>query len=1073
MDDLDLGQTVRGFAPGQQVFNRFTLQRILGRGGMGIVWLARDDELERNVALKFLPDIVALDRESVSELKRETRRNLELTHPHIVRIYDFAQDAKAAAISMEYVDGCSLSAAKVDRPGGIFPLAEVTRWTTQLCEALSYAHGRARVVHRDLKPANLMIDSAGVLKITDFGIACSIADSVSRVSKNLGSSGTPLYMSPQQMMGERPSAADDIYAVGATLFELLAGKPPFYTGNIILQVQNKQPVSIAARREELGAATGEPVPALWEETIAACLAKQPAERPPSIAALAERLGLSGTFTPAPPEIVAETPKPPPPVPVTASPPVPARPAAAPAPVVRRKSRAGLWVATAAGVIVLAGAGVWLGDVPNRLEASGRMADAQAAMFAADWPTALRALRETAELRPTDAEYRREFDEAQQRWLEMVGLEIAGLEARAAHDRLQDFAPAAVVLVEPHAGNFQRLTDATTESVREVIRGAIRVAQARTEAREFRAALDALAAVRGHAHLVPEHADADRAVRVARVSDAIDRARDLAGEREFETAFAVLDEVRDDAPVLAEEHAQGVIHVKEAQVGYVLETLRGARQADSSEFSAAFAQLTDMGAHGVLAEQIAETTAEMRRRAEQFSTERLARALVAGDAAEADAAIADYARFTQSQFTVTGAALVGTKDLPGFLAALETLRMRPAADRPRTHGRDIALIAAVRSRFADAPAVTALLRADFDAWSRVEEEAGRPGLALYLLAEAVREGAPADAAREGRLKARLADDVALKIAWAPLRIEGTAGEPLRSEPLRALRTAVEQRVGSFLRPASADGAGIVLLAPTLAGPATADQPRRERKSVRYQSGTRQVRNYAYENLQSQLADAQEDMRQAQRGMQNAEAEAKRQAASTTDPNAALLTALAGGISAGLYQNNYNKAANRAANLRAQLRNTPRTLSEPVYADEPYDVITHNLTYSAELLLTPERSPAASRWRAQVAHQTVEVTGNRDRGVPVQAPSYPAAATLHRQLGQQLAERVRDTSPVMLSLGRSTFAELADRARQAGHDALARADDLWALVLLWRSINVDPDGAARVEQDVRAALGLPRR
>ncbi|HRI83365.1 MAG TPA: hypothetical protein PLF88_13055, partial [Opitutaceae bacterium] len=89
MDDLDLGATIKGFSPGQKVFNRFTLQRILGRGGMGVVWLARDEDLERDVALKFLPEIVALDRESVAELKRETRRNPELTHPHIVRIYDF------------------------------------------------------------------------------------------------------------------------------------------------------------------------------------------------------------------------------------------------------------------------------------------------------------------------------------------------------------------------------------------------------------------------------------------------------------------------------------------------------------------------------------------------------------------------------------------------------------------------------------------------------------------------------------------------------------------------------------------------------------------------------------------------------------------------------------------------------------------------------------------------------------------------------------------------------------------------------------------------------------------------
>ena len=91
MSDLDFGATIRGFSPNQKVFQRYTLQRILGRGGMGVVWLARDEELERDVALKLLPEIVTMDRESIRDLKRETRRGLYLTHSHIVRIYDFVQ----------------------------------------------------------------------------------------------------------------------------------------------------------------------------------------------------------------------------------------------------------------------------------------------------------------------------------------------------------------------------------------------------------------------------------------------------------------------------------------------------------------------------------------------------------------------------------------------------------------------------------------------------------------------------------------------------------------------------------------------------------------------------------------------------------------------------------------------------------------------------------------------------------------------------------------------------------------------------------------------------------------------
>lgn len=293
MDDLDIGATITGLAAGQKVFNRYTLTHILGRGGMGVVWRAHDDKLERDIALKFLPEVMMGDKLALAELKRETRRSLELTHSHIVRIYDFVEDARTAAIAMEYIAGDTLTNARVERPGHCYDPADLRGWVTQLCSALEYAHTKAKVVHRDLKPANLMIDAAGDLKVTDFGIASSIADSVSRVSREAGSSGTPVYMSPQQMMGEKPSVADDVYALGATLYDLLTGKPPFYSGNIIIQVQNKVPPSLAERRAELEV-TGAVIPAAWEETIAACLAKEAADRPQSAAELTERLELGSS-----------------------------------------------------------------------------------------------------------------------------------------------------------------------------------------------------------------------------------------------------------------------------------------------------------------------------------------------------------------------------------------------------------------------------------------------------------------------------------------------------------------------------------------------------------------------------------------------------------------------------------------------------------------------------------------------------------------------------------------------------------------------------------------------------------
>ncbi len=180
--DLDLGQTLRGFAPGENLFGRYTLKTILGRGGMGIVWRAFDEHLERDVALKFLPELIVLDHAALDELKRETKRNLELTHHNIVRIYDFAQDTECACISMEYVDGATLSSARIDRPDKVFEVEDLGPLLQQVCDALQYAHAQARIVHRDLKPSNLMVNARGEVKVADFGIARSLSDSVSMLT---------------------------------------------------------------------------------------------------------------------------------------------------------------------------------------------------------------------------------------------------------------------------------------------------------------------------------------------------------------------------------------------------------------------------------------------------------------------------------------------------------------------------------------------------------------------------------------------------------------------------------------------------------------------------------------------------------------------------------------------------------------------------------------------------------------------------------------------------------------------------------------------------------------------------
>src|SRR6266513_1283089 len=216
-DDLDFGQTIQipRFGPGQKIFRRYTVQKILGRGGMGVVWLARDEQLESLVALKVLPETLCHDRVSLHDLKRETKLGLHLAHPNIVRIYDFQQDDNAAAISMEYVDGATLSEVRITKPNQVFDPADLCAYIEALCDALHYAHTRVKIVHRDLKPRNLMLNRERELKIADYGISRSISESMTVMTGKLGSAGSPTYTRPDALAGYLRPPVDEIWSVGA------------------------------------------------------------------------------------------------------------------------------------------------------------------------------------------------------------------------------------------------------------------------------------------------------------------------------------------------------------------------------------------------------------------------------------------------------------------------------------------------------------------------------------------------------------------------------------------------------------------------------------------------------------------------------------------------------------------------------------------------------------------------------------------------------------------------------------------------------------------------------------------
>jgi tRNA A-37 threonylcarbamoyl transferase component Bud32 len=254
---------------------RYELEDELGRGGMGIVYKARDTKLNTDVAIKLLPDHLARDERGVDFLKREALASMKLSHPNILRLHHFEDHPEAKFLIMEFVDGKNLSQIQRASPMHKLPEEQVVKYAIEACRALEYAHAE-RVIHRDIKPSNMMVDAGGRLKLADFGIARIVRDSQTRHTGTI-SGGTLLYMSPEQIQGERVDARSDIYSLGISLYELLNGEVPFSSGDITHQHLRKAAAPIA------GISSG------LNKVILKCLEKSPEDRFQSVAELQDAL----------------------------------------------------------------------------------------------------------------------------------------------------------------------------------------------------------------------------------------------------------------------------------------------------------------------------------------------------------------------------------------------------------------------------------------------------------------------------------------------------------------------------------------------------------------------------------------------------------------------------------------------------------------------------------------------------------------------------------------------------------------------------------------------------------------
>ena len=267
---------------GTMFAGRYRIVRQLGQGGMGSVWLAEDTQLDNKpFAIKMLPSILVANKRAYRQLKDEALVAMKLTHPNIVTLRAFEENNGNPFLVMDYIDGQTLDDYLAEK--GILSEEEVIRILRPIATALDYAHSEG-VVHRDVKPANVMIRKDGHPFILDFGIAREIQETLTRVTGKL-SSGTLLYMSPEQLHGAQPKKEQDIYSFAAMAYECLSGRPPFSRGQIEYQIDHDSPEPLAGR-------DGPIAPPSIAASVMAGLAKKPEDRPKSCAGVLEGGGFN-------------------------------------------------------------------------------------------------------------------------------------------------------------------------------------------------------------------------------------------------------------------------------------------------------------------------------------------------------------------------------------------------------------------------------------------------------------------------------------------------------------------------------------------------------------------------------------------------------------------------------------------------------------------------------------------------------------------------------------------------------------------------------------------------------------
>ena len=279
---MPVSSTLSGIGAGSVLANRFEILSEIGAGGMGVVYKARDRTLGELVALKMLKQDVWGDGERLERLKDELRIQRKISHPNVLRTFDFGDAEGFPFISMEYVRGITLKHL-LDQSGRL-PLSAGLRLARQLCRGLWAAHSQS-VLHRDIKPENLIIEPNGNAKLMDFGIARPIQRSAPAQTQPGALIGTPFYLAPEQLEGQEPDQRADIYACGVVFYEIFTGSLPYpSSGNVMDIIQRKMNEEPRPPTEHWPT-----MPHTLEEIILRCLERDRNQRFPDVESLLKEL----------------------------------------------------------------------------------------------------------------------------------------------------------------------------------------------------------------------------------------------------------------------------------------------------------------------------------------------------------------------------------------------------------------------------------------------------------------------------------------------------------------------------------------------------------------------------------------------------------------------------------------------------------------------------------------------------------------------------------------------------------------------------------------------------------------